>query len=157
MGKKRVYHTAETKLKALADKRTLGASASARKHNLSSATLLYQWEANEAKLLKEYQRELRENGQASPVHAAPIAAKAPSQPAPPPSAKQAITGLGALIGDVRTVVIEELAEELGDKLAEIVDQRMPEIVARELRKLLTEQQKQPASSVQELRPVAKRA
>lgn len=144
MPRKNTYRTPAQKLEIIAYADQHGPKKAHAKYKAAPSNI-DGWRKRRAEFEAQIAGELR------PVHAKP-----PSQPAPEPSARQAITGLGALIGDIRAVVIEELAEEVSSKLAELIDARMPEIVARELRRLLTEQTLA-TGQVHPIRPVAKRA
>lgn len=158
MAKKRKQRSASLKLRILRYRDQHGPKAASEKFGVAPGLML-NWERMRSSLI----RVAEADAVATTVHAvgAPRAAT-PSQPAPEPSnPRDTLTGLGAAIKEVRVAVIEELTQALSSKLAETVDQRMPEIVARELRKLL-EVPAPPASRPRvveptELRPVAKRA
>lgn len=162
----RVYRSATFKCKVLDAAAVEGASTVAvcEKFGVLTASF-YQWRKVEPKLRKLAKKEAKQaeqgNGPA-PVEQIqttmfpPKASPKPVPPEQPITARSVITGLGPLIADVRATVISELAEEVGGKLAELIDARMPDIVSRELRKLLTEQTL-PTGQVHPIRPIAKRA
>lgn len=155
----RVLRSAAEKLSILEEAAVEGVKVSAvcAKHGISG-TLFYQWRKAESKIRKRAKQEARQ-APVEQIQTTVFPPKASPKPAPPEqpiTARSVITGLGPLIADVRATVISELAEEVGGKLAELIDARMPDIVSRELRKLLTEQTL-PTGQVHPIRPIAKRA
>lgn len=158
MAKKWTKRSASKKLAIVQYAEKHGMAAACERFKVHSASL-YNWRKAKDALVHQVRLDA-ESVHEEPAPVKPIAPSKPAIPGPaipePATAKQAITGLGPLIAEVRAKVIEELAEELGSKLGEMVDKRMPEIVSKELRKLLTEQVL-PTGQVHEFRPAAKRA
>lgn len=131
MPKKKVYRSAGKKVQIVAYSDKHGVHAAASYFRVTSSQV-YKWREIRAKLQKQAIQE-PDRQHVETTHVRPV-----SQPPPAPSTQQAITGLGVLIADIRQQVVSEIAEHMRDVLGTMIDDRMPGIVSRELRKLLDE-------------------
>lgn len=149
----RVFRSAAKKLAILADAEANGITIAAGKYNVG-ANLIARWRENRKRIEKQAAREAKElgkakNGNVNGTHVRVTDAKGNTgviprfmtgaeegKPSNGHSTASTITGLGAMITEIRAVVVKELATELTPIIEGIIDQRMGEIVSREIRRAL---------------------
>ena len=133
----RVFRSAAKKLLIASDGEADGWVVAGARHGVNPGNI-QRWSQQRKKLEKIAAREAKTSGKSEKVngtHVRVTDANGNGNGNGHETAS-AITGLGAMITEIRAVVVKELATELTPIIEGIIDQRMGEIVSREIRRAL---------------------